>query len=123
MERQALITAMDLAKQRIAERTSFYRQEWLLNGQPETLDIDGQRLTFTSNGWVIALNRNSELDCQLWFHQVYPDNKLLGLSVEKSLNTSVGQDYQCDYNYGDEALIKLKLINNNFSIYAGFKAE
>lgn len=120
VEQQASKSALQLANQRINERASYYKQQWLLAKQPTSLKIGSQRLNYTNTGWITPLNHQSQVDCKYWLEILYPETELLGSQPLEVTNESIAGDYRCLYNYNQNGFISISLIDNNFSAIVGF---
>lgn len=120
VEQQANRSALQLASQRIHERASFYKQQWLLARKANSLEIAGLELNYTDKGWVTPLNNQQRVDCQYWLAILYPDEELLGHQPLAIDNESIARDYRCIYRYSQDRFIAISLIQNNFSAQVGF---
>ncbi|MDE1309427.1 MSHA biogenesis protein MshF [Vibrio aestuarianus subsp. cardii] len=136
IEREANQTAFTVARNRIVESANLYKQNWLLKGQPLTLNIDGQQLTMSKTGWVLPLFNNettvsdndqleddsSMFNCQHWLHLLYPDEKVLEsyvVAIDAKIET---HQYQCRYHYSKKQVITIEILNDKFTVSVGFPA-
>lgn len=119
VEQQASKSALQLANQRINERASYYKQQWLLAKQPTSLKIGSQRLNYTNTGWVTPVNHQSQVDCQHWLELLYPETELLGSQPLEITNESIVGHYRCLYHYNHNGFISISLIDNHFSAKVG----
>lgn len=116
-------SALLLATQRIVERASYYKQQWLLAGQQPQLTIEGQTLDYTEMGWVKPVGSDAQLGCLLWLDVLYPSHDVLGskpIVVESEMTSN---KYHCSYLYVEDRLLSISLINNKFIARVGFLAK
>lgn len=123
VEREASDTALVVASKRILERANYYKQQWLLSGQPKRLSIEGDSLSFTHNGWVIPQKTPYKTDCRYWLEVLYPESKVLESLPTKITDNSSALDFSCHYSYSDEHAIYVELKNNKFSVSVRFSSE
>ncbi|KLN65411.1 MSHA biogenesis protein MshF [Vibrio sp. VPAP30] len=121
--KEANQSAFLLASQRIVERASYYKQQWLLAGQQPTLTIDGYRLNYTNMGWVKPLDEQQRVDCLFWLDVLYPQHEILGSKPIVIENKTIADGYHCDYLYIDDRLMSISLIDNRFIAKVGFLAK
>ncbi|MCG9680721.1 MSHA biogenesis protein MshF [Vibrio sp. Isolate24] len=112
-----------LASKRMIERASFYKQQWMLNGQREHLVVDTENLLFSKHGWVIPNREQTRTACESWFSLLYPEQRVLGVAPSKVVERSELNNYRCEYifNYGKS--IHIQLVDNNFTVSVGFSAK
>jgi len=123
VESEADDSAFLVASKRIIERASFYKQQWLLDKQPSTLNIDARLLRLSKNGWLLPLDQDNQVNCQFWLSVLYPEYRILDRKPIKNTNLSEGYYYHCDYNYGDSRHLVIELNNKQFSAKIVFVAE
>lgn len=123
VEQQASRSALQLVSQRITERASFYKQQWLLAKQPSQLELGTLLLSYTDMGWVKPLNSEKQIDCHYWLEALYPDKEIMGGAPIAIEDQSTMQSYRCLYRYSDGKFVAISLIENDFSARSGFLVE
>lgn len=123
VEQQASRSALQLVSHRIAERASFYKQQWLLAKQPSQLELGTLLLSYTEMGWVKPLNSEKQIDCHYWLEVLYPDKEIMGGAPIEIEDQSIMQSYRCLYRYSGSKFIAISLIENDFSAKSGFLVE
>ncbi|NVD07585.1 MSHA biogenesis protein MshF [Vibrio sp. JPW-9-11-11] len=123
IEQQANRSALQLVSQRITERASFYKQQWLLAKQPRQLELGQLRLNYTNMGWVKPINTLQQPDCQYWLEVLYPEQEIMGTVPTKIVNESIAGSYRCLYLYSEDRFVAISLIKNDFSARSGFLVE
>ncbi|MDC5847640.1 MSHA biogenesis protein MshF [Vibrio europaeus] len=121
--KEANQSAFLLASQRIVERASYYKQQWLLSGQQNEITIEGRTLNYTSMGWIKPLGDRLHVDCLLWLDTLYPQHEVLGNKPVAVENKTTANNYHCDYLYSDDRLISITLMDNRFIAKTGFLAQ
>lgn len=123
VEREASDTALVVASKRILERANYYKQQWLLSGQPKRLSIEDDSLSFTHNGWVIPQKMPYKTDCRYWLEILYPERKVLESLPKKITDNSSALAFSCHYLYSNEHAIYVELKDNKFSVSVSFSSE
>ncbi|EGU41682.1 MSHA biogenesis protein MshF [Vibrio ichthyoenteri ATCC 700023] len=123
VEQEASDTALTVASKRIVERANYYKQQWLLSGQPQQLTIEGRPLIFTHSGWVIPQKSANKTVCDDWLDVLYQERKVLESLPEKIIDNSDALGFQCEYSYSREHAIYVQLKNNKFSVSVSFSSE
>ncbi|EGA71792.1 MSHA biogenesis protein MshF [Vibrio sinaloensis DSM 21326] len=124
VENEASDSAFLVASKRIIERASFYKQKWLLAGQPPRLELDEKVLAISQNGWVLPIQNENSVDCDYWLGVLYPEKRVLESMPAKVGDLSKGDThYRCDYDYGDNRHLVIDLNNKQFSAKVVFVAE
>ena len=121
--KEANQSAFLLASQRIVERASYYKQQWLLSGQQNEITIEGRTLNYTSMGWIKPLGDRQQVDCSYWLDILYPQHEVLGNRPSQIENQIIDNGYHCNYLYSNNRLISITLIDNTFVAKTGFLAE
>ncbi|TFH92123.1 MSHA biogenesis protein MshF [Vibrio ouci] len=123
VEREASDTAFLVASKRVIEQAGYYKQQWLLAGQKQTLELDGKLITYTDSGWVLPMNVQQQKDCAFLLDILYPEKEVLGSFPVAIESEFIGSSYRCNYLYNQEQFISIGLINNKFSAKVGFLAN
>lgn len=123
VEREANDTALVVASKRILERANYYKQQWLLSGQPKRLSIEGRSLYFSQSGWVIPQQIADKTDCNYWLGVLYEEKRVLESLPEEIIDNSEGLDFSCQYSYSNEHAIYVELNDNKFSVSVSFSSE
>ncbi|KJY92125.1 MSHA biogenesis protein MshF [Vibrio neptunius] len=111
-----------LASKRIIERASFYKQQWMLKGQRESLIVENQSLVFSETGWVLPKMSEKNKQCMAWLSLLYPKLSILDSMPLKVVNRSELNNYQCDYVYTQGKSIHIQLVDNTFTVSVGFSS-
>ena len=111
-----------LASKRIIERASFYKQQWMLKGQRESLIVENQSLVFSETGWVLPKTSEKNKQCMYWLSLLYPKLSILDSMPLKVVNRSELNNYQCDYVYTQGKSIHIQLVDNTFTVSVGFSS-
>lgn len=123
VEREASQTAMALASNNIYERSNYYKQQWLLAGQPTRLEIDQKFINYSARGWVTPFNQRSQVDCQYWFELLYPEQRVLEAMPLRIQNKSIADDFECHVFYPHNQRLDIQLVDDQFKVSVGFTAE
>nr|WP_244292225.1 hypothetical protein [Vibrio cidicii] len=81
------------------EVANQYKQEWLLQGKPAQIVVEGQAVPLTRYGWVPLVDEQEQFACQRWLALHYPDGKILDSSLQSVRERWINQAYQCEFNY------------------------
>jgi len=123
VEVKANDSAFLLATQRVVERASYYKQQWLLAKRTTPLEIDGQVLNYTNSGWVTPVDNRQQTSCDFWLEVLYPEKEILGNEPFRFVDESAKHNYSCSYFYQQDKVVTINLIGNRFSAKVGFLAE
>lgn len=123
VEVKANDSAFLLATQRVVERASYFKQQWLLAKRNTPLEIDGRVLNYTNSGWIEPLDSDRQNSCIFWLEVLYPEKEILGKEPWKIVDDSTGTSYSCSYFYQQDRVFTINLIGNKFSAKVGFLAE
>lgn len=105
VELEAYKAGTELAARRMLEVANQYKQEWLLQGQPAQIVVEGQAVPLTRYGWVPLVDEQEQFACQRWLALHYPDGKILDSSLQAVREQSINQAYQCEFDYGFKQII------------------
>ncbi|QXO17112.1 MULTISPECIES: MSHA biogenesis protein MshF [Vibrio] len=115
INRELQRTAFEVASGRMIERANFYKQEWLLRGQPQRSEIDGEWMTFSPHGWLYPrLDGEGAVDCNTLLAQLYPQVTILN-QPPRVTGTTLSNGYECVFEYHNDNTIEIRLQNNRFS--------
>ncbi|WP_341661259.1 MSHA biogenesis protein MshF [Vibrio sp.] len=109
-------TAFLLASKRMLDRAGFYKQQWVLKGQPEQLEIEGQQIIFSSSGWLLPLGDQRKASCQAWFELLYPEQRVLDEAPNQVIERTIAGHYDCEYVFSKDRQIRVQLVEGKFSI-------
>lgn len=124
VEGDASDSAFLVASKRVIERGNYYKQKWLLAGQPQRLNTESQVMAFSPHGWVLPTGREGKVDCHFWLELLYPEERVFKSRPVEVNNVSQGEaHYRCDYDYGDNRHLVIDLNNKRFSAKVVFVAE
>ncbi|CAH0541578.1 hypothetical protein [Vibrio marisflavi] len=110
-------TSLVIAKKLISDRANYYRQQWMLQGQPSSYAYEGKTLYFHRSGWILPLRSRDMPDCSVWLQQLYPEafgKEQMALEVSDS---RFDEQYWCKYRWlqGGED-IHILLTNEKFEV-------
>ncbi|MGY3568659.1 MSHA biogenesis protein MshF [Vibrio paucivorans] len=120
VEQEATDTAFIVASKRILERASNIKQEWILQGHPSELQVAGERLAISQNGWVLPIVNKGQVDCSYWLSVLYPENQEFEPYSTKNNDVDSVKDYTCEYIYAEQKVLRIQLINKKFSVSVKF---
>ncbi len=123
VEQEASDTALLVASNRIVERANFYKQQWLLAGEPHELTFNHKLIRYSNSGWVKPLNSENKVDCRYWLDLFYEEERVLESLPIKIKDNSKLLGFQCEYFYSREHAINISLIDNKFSVGVSFSSE
>ena len=121
LEPEASKTAYVVAAKVILERANHYKQQWLVEKQPDELNLNGNVVHFNQSGWLLPL-KDDEVDCEFWLQLLYQDSKIFGDKLLKSNLIHMDDDYVCSYNYVNSNAITISLLNNKFKVSVDFSS-
>ncbi|USD65018.1 hypothetical protein [Vibrio sp. SCSIO 43136] len=114
-EQEAENTAATVVLNQINQRAREYRQIWLVNKQAASIEVNGRKIEYDHNGWVMPINGN-KVDCNWWLSTLYP-NIGTGFFVEVSSELKQsGKFYACSYELEGKFHLNLKLTDKKLSI-------
>ncbi|MDK9737659.1 MSHA biogenesis protein MshF [Vibrio sp. D404a] len=120
VEAEATNTALIVASKRILERANLYKQQYLLNGHKQ-VNEDGEPLRYSRTGWLIPIEQ-TDVNCNYWLDQLYPNGRVLGLGNPKVEDLSDNARYRCRYQYTEKHQIEILLKGERFSVKANILA-
>lgn len=115
VDQKAESTTFDVVVGQMNERANGYRQQWLVNKQPDVLSVAKQTVHYDHNGWVKPINGN-RVDCDWWLSLLYPNLGWGYVDTPKSILKSDGLVYQCQYQFENNKVLNLKLSDKKLSI-------
>lgn len=114
-EPEAERSAFVVAQRQILANANTYRQDWVLDKQPETLWLDGQKVTFSSNGWPLTITQQ-QINCEAWWLLLWPEMKIFGLDYQIKQRDPNPYSAQCEYHFEHGKTIILQLVNQSINI-------
>lgn len=123
VEQEASETALTVASKRIVERANYYKQQWILSGQPQRLTLAQKLIRYSHSGWAKPINSVNKVDCNYWLELFYEEKRVLDSLPIKINDNSMQSNFQCEYIYTQESAIMISLIDNKFSVGVSFPAE
>ncbi|OLQ86963.1 MSHA biogenesis protein MshF [Vibrio panuliri] len=123
VEQEASSTALVVAGKRILDRANFYKQEWLLAGQPAQLNVQQKFIHYSAKGWPLPQHQTNKVDCGYWMDLLYQEQRVLGTLPKKINDNSTSSDFQCQYFYGNHEAILIGLVDDKFSVSVSFSSE
>lgn len=110
-------TSLVIAKRLMVDRANYHRQEWMIQGQPTSIDIGGTARYFSNSGWALPLVDRNTPNCEVWLQLLYPEGinkkqKLLAVS-----SSDFDQIYQCEYRWLQvEGRVIVQLVDEKFEV-------
>lgn len=115
IDQQAENTTFEVVVGQMSERANSYRQQWLVNKQPDVLSVAEQIVHFDHNGWVKPINGN-QVDCDWWLTILYPNLGWGYVDIPKSTLKSDGLVYRCRYQFDNSKILDLTLSDKKLAI-------
>ncbi|MDR9825932.1 hypothetical protein RCJ22_09975 [Vibrio sp. FNV 38] len=116
MENPVADTAYIVAGKRILEQANSYRQDWTLLKQPSSLTVKEGELFFSKRGWVMPKLATGEWSCEHWWEVLYPGGTIFNDTFSRAeLNTNE-DGVTCHYEYKNERVMSISLVNERFSV-------
>ncbi len=95
----------------IQQRINEFHQTWLIEKQPNYLQIDNTVVKFDPNGWL-ALSNNENRDCNYLLSILYKDKKPRNRSIFIKSERIDKNNYVCVYGINKDIEIKLTKISS-----------
>lgn len=114
-EPEAERTAFIVAQRQILSSANTYRQDWMLDKQPESEVIDDFLVDFTSSGWPITLT-NGEVNCDKWLLLLWPDSKVFGQEYSVYKVEGAKNIAYCEYQFPQGQKIQLQLLHGTLHV-------
>lgn len=99
VESEASKAAAEVSVKRMLERANLYKQEWLLQGKPQQLEMDGQRIPLSAYGWMPLKAQNGEFQCQSWLNVHFPEGRILEAHLLSIEEQEINDSYHCQFYY------------------------
>ncbi|MDD9175572.1 type IV pilus, mannose-sensitive hemagglutinin protein MshF [Aliivibrio sp. S2TY2] len=123
MEPEVEDTALMMASREILSSANEFKNYWVVNGQPASMNKDNIEVIFSKSGWPLVLNDN-KLDCEQWLHLLLPrKEKIYADTIKVHDNATKKEQYQCSYGASNGKMISVMLINGVFKVSVGFLDE
>ncbi|MGL4380411.1 MAG: MSHA biogenesis protein MshF [Vibrio sp.] len=106
-------TAIDITRLRMIERANRYKQQWLLQGQPDRLPIGKDQMVM-QHGWIFP-KREQAVDCEAVLSLLYPPRTLLN-QWPRVTSIDLADGYRCHYQYGEREYIEVELNGRHFAV-------
>ncbi len=114
-EPEAERTAFTIAQRQILGSANTYRQDWMLNKQPQILKVGDQQVHFTSLGWPITL-RNNRISCDRWLPLLWPDLNVFGQGYNVNIINEEPEMAHCEYVFTHGQRVILQLVNGAMQV-------
>lgn len=114
-EPEAERTAFTVAQRQILGSANTYRQDWMLNKQPQVLQVGEQQVHFTSMGWPITL-RNNRMSCDKWLPLLWPDLKVFGQEYNVTTIDDEPGRAHCEYMFTHGQRVVIQLVNGAMQV-------
>jgi MSHA biogenesis protein MshF len=115
VEKEAENTALMVTGTRILDVANHYKQHWLLNGQPNQIEIEGKQVTFNDKGWVLP-TLNNEVDCLHWLSVLHPTISVFGNGAPVITQVNKDSGVDCQYQYKQGQRLNLLIDKSQFSV-------
>ncbi|EGQ8309941.1 MSHA biogenesis protein MshF [Vibrio parahaemolyticus] len=96
---EAQATGAKLAKVWMLDSVQRYHQAWLVQGEPNRMEMDGFQLTMTEGGLVSPFRTSGVLDCDYWLTVHYPQRKIMASELLEIRGAIKSNSYTCNYTY------------------------
>ncbi len=96
---EAQATGAKLAKVWMLDSVQRYHQAWLVQGEPNRMEMDGFQLTMTEGGLVSPFTQQDVLDCGYWLAVHYPQRKIMASELLEIRGAIKSNSYTCHYTY------------------------
>lgn len=94
-------------------RLNEYHEYWLLNKQPSSAEVNGNKVTFDSEGWVVPLE-NGQYSCQQLMRLANPKSEEKWWKNSELVQQERGI-YECYYTISPNVVLLMKKVNG-FSV-------
>lgn len=112
-------TSLVIASREILSSANEFKNYWVVNGQPSSMNKEGVEIIFTSLGWPIVIN-DQEIDCQKWIAILLPDKETIYTdSIRSHKNLTEIESYHCDYSISNGKVMSVMLNNGIFKVRVG----
>ncbi|EHZ2847730.1 MSHA biogenesis protein MshF [Vibrio vulnificus] len=99
VESEASKAASEVSVKRMLERANLYKQEWLLQGKPKQLEMEGEQISISAYGWVPLKDESGQFQCQSWLDLHFPERRILEFHLLSIDEREINDDYQCRFTY------------------------
>ncbi|EGR2894075.1 MSHA biogenesis protein MshF [Vibrio parahaemolyticus] len=120
---EAQATGAKLAKVWMLDSVQRYHQAWLVQGEPNHMEMDGFQLTMTEGGLVSPFTQQGVLDCGYWLAVHYPQRKIMASELLDISGTIKSNRYICNYTYESGQTIVVMSTANRLIIDVEMSAE
>jgi MSHA biogenesis protein MshF len=96
---QAQATGAKMAKVWMLDSVERYRHAWLVQGEPNLIEMDGLHLRMTEYGLVSPFTEQGKLDCAYWLSVHYPQRSLMASDLAEIIGMRESNHYVCQYRY------------------------
>ncbi|WP_086981510.1 hypothetical protein [Vibrio aphrogenes] len=114
-EPEAERSAFVVAQRQILANANTYRQDWMLDKQPETSWLDGQKVTFSTNGWPLTLTQH-QMNCEAWWLLLWPDKKIFGQDMKIQAIDPNPSTAHCEYLFIHGQRFTLQLVDQSLNV-------
>jgi len=108
-------TAYAVATKRMLNKANYYKENWVIQKQPEMMKINGEDIVFSPEGWPLPI-KSGIVDCRYWLLLLNENEKVFGYTIKDIKSHHTDDDYICSYSYNVQDAIILKLIDKTLSI-------
>nr|ELA9416171.1 MSHA biogenesis protein MshF [Vibrio parahaemolyticus] len=120
---EAQATGAKLAKVWMLDSVQRYHQAWLVQGEPNHMEMDGFLLTMTDTGLVHPFTQDGTLDCGFWLAVHYPQRKIMASELLNISGTIKSNSYACHYRYESGQTVVVSSMANQLKIDVEMPAE
>ncbi|MCG7498529.1 hypothetical protein MHO82_16800 [Vibrio sp. Of7-15] len=123
LEPEVESTALIVAAKQMTDSANKLKQYWLVNGQPEFLMIEQQRVDFTANGWPLVLKTvkpaAKQVDCYALASVLMAGKKSIFIDdLNVFMANSSTTNYRCIYSFDVGKSLDLSIKSGTMSIRA-----
>lgn len=121
--REAQATGAKMAKVWMLDSVERYRHAWLVQGEPDFMEMDGFHLRMTEYGLVSPFTEEGELDCKYWLAVHYPQRKIMASELAKISGMSKSNHYVCYFYYKSGQNIAIRSGANKLIVDVNLSTE
>lgn len=115
LQLRTIDTAYAVAAKRMLDKANYYKENWVIRKEPESMVIEGKNVQFSPEGWPLPI-KEDQLDCRYWLLLLNESEEVFGYSIDNIKSHHLDNGYICSYSYIEQDAIILKLINKKLSV-------
>ncbi|MGY0617205.1 MSHA biogenesis protein MshF [Vibrio sp. FJH11] len=120
---EAQATGAKMAKVWMLNSVERYRHAWLVQGEPDFMEMDGFHLRMTEYGLVSPFTAEGKLDCAYWLAVHYPQRKIMASKLAEIRGMSKSSHYVCNFHYKSGQNIAISSGANKLIVNVNLSTE